>query len=194
MDEKMRLIAKSFGENKVKFDENLSSHVALKVGGPAKLFAVAISEREIIKLVEECRFLKIPFLIIGTGSKMVISDQGYEGVIIKNRTQNIKIVSIKGQVSKNSIGVNSVLVEVEGGVSINQFIDFLNKQSLDTEGLVGLTGSIGGNLWSNRSLQDWVESIKVLNSETEIENLIFRNLNLSEHVILSVTFKVKTKK
>src|SRR3989344_4240102 len=149
MEDSINLIAKSFGLEKVKFNEKLSNHTALKIGGPAKLFAVAVSERELIKIVEYCQDLRVPFLVIGTGSKIAISDVGFGGVIIKNRTQNIRIASIKGKVSKsntgNKLGVDSVLLEIEGGVIMTKLVDFLKRQGLEYEDFSTVSGSMGGN-------------------------------------------------
>lgn len=193
MDEKLQLIAKSFGEDKIKFNEELKYHLATRMGGPAKLFAVAVSEREIIKIVEDCQQLKVPFLMIGTGSKIVISDQGFDGVIIKNRTQSVKIISIKGKVGQKGLGVDSVLIEVDGGVIVSKFVEFLIKQGLEYEEFENVTGSIGGNIFINRSLQEKSERIKVLNLEGDIEIIQANDLNLRNHIVLSVVLKIKAK-
>lgn len=193
MDEKLQLIAKSFGEDKVKFDELLKYHIATRMGGPAKLFAVAVSEREIIKIVEDCQQLQVPFLIVGTGSKIVIADQGFEGVIIKNRTQSIKIISIKGKVGQKGLGVESVLIEVDSGVIVSKFVEFLTKQGLECEEFKNVTGSIGGNIFINRSLQEKCERIKALNLDSDIEIIQAGDLNLRKHIVLSVVLKIKAK-
>lgn len=193
MDEKIKLIANSFGLEKVKFNESLSQHTALKVGGQAKLFAVVVNERELVKLIEDCVQLKMPFMVSGTGSKIIISDSGFEGVFIKNRLQNIKIISIKGKVGKSGLGVDSVLMEVESGVEINKLIEFLEKQGLENDDLKNLSGSIGGNLFINPVLRGKTESIKVLNLDSEVEIIPIKDLKLREHVLVSVVLKVKAK-
>ncbi len=193
MDEKLRLLANSFGLEKVKFNETISNHTALKLGGKAKLFIVVIADREIIKLVDECRQLKVPFLLIGTGSKIAMSDNGFDGVIIKNRTQNIKITSIKGKVSKTGVGVDSVVMEVESGVTMHKFVEFLKKQGLQSEEFESMTGSIGGNIFINRALQEKCESIRVLNLDGEVEIIPIHELNLRKDIVLSVNLKVKSK-
>ena len=193
MEDRIKLIANSFGLDKVKFDERVSSHTALKIGGLAKLFAVAVTDRELIKLVDDCRSLKVPFLIIGTGSKMAVSDNGYDGVVIKNRTQNIKITSIKGKVSKVGLGVDSVLLEVEGGVVISKFVEFLRKQGLAYEEFSQLSGSIGGNIFINRSLQEKCESVRVLNLGGEVEIIPIVKLHLRNHVVISATLRIKSR-
>lgn len=193
MDEKIKLVANSFGLDKVKFNEKLIYHTALKIGGETKLFAVAVSEKEIVELVESCVTLKVPFFIFGTGSKIIFSDVPFDGVVIKNRTHNVRITSIKGKVGKGRLGVESVILEVDSGLEMRKFVEFLKKQGLEYEEFEGVLGSIGGNLFINRSLQSKCESIKVLNLDAIIEIITPRELNLREHVVLSVVLKIKAK-
>lgn len=193
MDEKIQLLANSFGLEKVKFDEKVASHTTLKLGGTAKLFTVVVSERELIKLVSQCKHFKIPYLVFGMGSKLIISDHGFNGVIIKNRTQNIKITSIKGKVAKGGIGVESILLEVDSGVTIPKLVEFIKRQDLDGSNFEGITGTVGGNIFVNRSLQDTAESVKILNLIDEIEIISPNQLKSRDHIVLSVVLKVKSK-
>lgn len=192
MEEKIRLLATSFGLDKVKFNEKVSSHLSSRAGGIAKLFVVAITERELIKLIDNCRTLKIPLLVVGTGSKMLISENGFDGVVIKNRTQNIKITSIKGKVSKSGVGVDSVLVEVEGGVIMSKFAEFLKRQGLNHEEFAETPGSIGGNIFISRSLQEKAESVRVLNLDGEVEIIPIGRL-LRSHIVISVILRIRSK-
>ncbi|MDO8638466.1 MAG: FAD-binding protein [Candidatus Daviesbacteria bacterium] len=194
MDSKLKLIIDSLGLNLFKTDENLAEHTALKLGGSAKLFFVATSQKEIIKIIDRCRQLKIPFLVFGTGSKMVIADSGFAGLVIKNRSQAIKVVSIKGKVSKFGIGVEEAMVEADSGITIRNFVGFLDKQGLESESFKGLPGSIGGNIFINALLQQATEKIKILTPASKIENISPRNLKLGREVILAATFKIKAKK
>ncbi len=193
MDNKIKLIADTFGREKFKFDEQVSSHTALSVGGPAKLFFVAVTPREIVRIVTESRRLKLPFLIFGTGSKMMISDPGFSGLVIKNRTKNINTVSVKGKATRYGIGVEEALVEVESGGSINKFCEYLDSQGLASSGLLRLPGSIGGNLFLSSFLQTKVKSIKVLDLASEVDEIAVRDLSPKKHIILSAIFRIKAK-
>lgn len=193
MDNKLKLIADTFGREKFKFDEPIANHSALKVGGKAKLFFVATTTREIVRIISEARQLKIPVIIMGTGSKMMISDNGFDGLVIKNRTKNLSVIGVKGKVSKIGIGVEEALVEVESGVSINKLVEFLNQQALSSDELKNIPGTIGGNLLVNKDLIDKTQSVKVINDYGEIGEIKINELNLRKHIILSVVFKFKSK-
>lgn len=193
MDNKYKLIADSFGKEKFKFDEMLKNYMAMDVGGPAKLFFIAFKTSEIIKLISMARQINIAVLFFGTGSKLAISDQGFDGLVIKNRTTNIEIVSLKGKATRVGIGVEEALVEVEGGVSINKFVEFLESHNLSSEEFVNISGSIGGNLFVNRFLQMYCKSIKVLDLNDSIDEIEVSQLSLKKHIILSAVFKIKSK-
>lgn len=193
MDQKLKLIADTFGHDRVKLNHHIKEYTALGVGGSVGLFFVAFSQHEIIRMLQFCKQLKLKHLLFGTGSKMMVSNHGFDGVVIKNRTKNIKVVSIKGKVGKGNIGVESALVEVESGVGMKSLCEFLDKQGLLIVEFIGSPGSIGGNLFANKNLQEKAESIKVLNEDLETENIAIKDLSLQKHIILSVILKIKAK-
>lgn len=193
MDDKLKLIVDSFGHDRFKFDEILTEYTFLRAGGPAKLFFIAFTSSELVKIIKMARELKIPFFLFGTGSKMMVSDGGFDGLVIKNRTKNIQTVSVKGKVTKFGIGVEEALVEVDSGVSVSRFCEFLDSQNLDNQGFADLAGSIGGNLLLNRFLQESVKSIKILDLDSEVDEISSESLNPRKHIILSAFFKVKAK-
>ncbi|TSC64754.1 MAG: UDP-N-acetylmuramate dehydrogenase [Microgenomates group bacterium Gr01-1014_93] len=192
MDDKYKLILNSFGTELIKLDEPLKFHTALKIGGSVKLFFIATRISEIEKMVTAALDLKLPFIIFGTGSKLMVSDLGFDGIVIKNRSQNIKIVSIKGMVGKGSIGVSEVMVEVDSGVTMKALVDFLEKQNLESADIKDLPGSIGGNIFINKILQDKSEIINVLEDGDSLK-LKPSQLLLRKHIILSIVLKFKSK-
>jgi len=194
MDKEYQLIVDCFGKDRFKFNEPLSGYTASGVGGPARVFFIVFTISELTKIVSMCRQLKLLFFLFGTGSKILISDSGYDGLVIKNRTKNIHVVSVKGKATRYGIGVEEALVEAEGGVSITKLIEFLNSQTLETSGLQGMIGSIGGNLFLSRFLQSMIKSIKVYNLEGEIEEIAAEALSIKKHIILSAVFRIKAKR
>lgn len=197
MDNKLKLIIKLFGDHRFKLNEPLSHHTFLRLGGPAKLFFIAFSAQEIVKIIESCKDLQVPFIFYGTGSKIMFSDPGFDGVVIQNRTKRIEILSIKGKVSKDKgtvgIGVDQALIEVDSGVSMSKFVEFLNSHGLISAEFTQTPGSIGGNLFLNQALQQKAESIKVLQPEANIDIISVNDLSLRSHVVLSVALKIKAK-
>lgn len=190
---KFKLIIDSFGPDRFKFDEPIKNYTSLGVGGNARLFFIAFTTRELIKIINMCRELKLPYFLFGTGSKIMISDLGFDGLVIKNRTKNIQIVSVKGKVSKFGIGIEEAQVEAESGVSMKKFSEFLEAQLLQSEAFADFPGSIGGNLLINNFLQRSVKSIKVLDLRSDTYDLEPKELSSKKHVILSAIFKIKAR-
>lgn len=191
MDSKFKLIIDSVGREKFKFNEPLKDYTELRLGGPAKLFFIAFTTKEMIRIVKLSKDLKIPFLIFGTGTKMMISDLGFDGLVIKNRTKEIQTISVKGKVTKFGIGIDEALIEVDSGVSINKFCEYLKSQNLESDKFKDLPGTIGGNLFMNRFLQSQAISIKVLDQTSEIDEISAESLRIGRDVILSAVFKIK---
>lgn len=193
MDNRIKLIVDSIGSDRFKFNEPLKDYTALKIGGPAKVFFIAFTENDLLKIISMCRDLKVPYFLFGTGSKIAISDNGFDGLVIKNRTKNIQTVSVKGKVTKFGIGVDEVLIEVEGGVSMSKFTEYLNSEKLESEEFEHMPGSIGGNLFVSRFLQNRAKSIKVLDPQSEIEKIAVETLRMREHIIISAIFRIKAR-
>lgn len=194
MDKRIKLVVDSFGRDRFKFNEPIMDYTASKIGGPSKVFFIAFTEAELTKIITMCRQLKISYFLFGTGSKIAISDFGFDGVVIKNRTKNIQTVSVKGRVTKFGIGVEEALIEAEGGVSMIKWIEYLNSQGLESVEFENMPGSIGGNLFFSRFLQNRTKSIKVLDCESEIENIEVGSLRPKNHIILSAVFKIKARR
>ncbi len=190
--DKLNLLISSFGRDRFKMDEPLANHTTVALGGPSKIFFVAFTTHELAKIVQMAEQLTVPYLVIGSGSKIVIADQGFDGLVVKNRTQHMNIVGIKGKVAQKSLGVDEALIEVDSGVSINRLWEFLNKQGLQTDEIKGLPGTVGGNLFLNKLLQSKVKTIKVLENG-EIEQIAPEDLKLSKHLILSAVFRFKAR-
>ena len=193
MEDKYKLIVDSFGKDRFKFNEPLKDYTVLSSEGYADIFFVAFKTAEFIKLIKMCRELKIPVFVIGTGSKIMISKSGFPGLVIKNRTTDVKTKSIKGKVTKFGIGVEEALIEVDSGLSLNKFCQYLDSQNLIADEFYNIPGSIGGNLFWNRFLQSKVKSIKILDWASEIEEISGAELSSKKHVILSAVFSIKAK-
>ena len=63
-------------------DEPMSKHTTFKVGGPADVFVIPSCADEAIAVVGACRRLQVPYFILGKGSDLLVSDEGYRGVMV----------------------------------------------------------------------------------------------------------------
>ena len=63
--------------------EPMKKHTTFRVGGPADYFVTPQIAEEVAKVIEACTQEKVPYYIVGNGSNLLVSDKGYEGVIIQ---------------------------------------------------------------------------------------------------------------
>lgn len=79
-----------FGET---LQENtiLANYTTAHVGGPAAGLLPVHTAGELEKAVQTLWDLDIPFCLLGSGSNILVSDKGFDGVIVINRTRNVKI-------------------------------------------------------------------------------------------------------
>lgn len=115
---------------------DLSAFNTSGVGGPAKYFYAATSTEKLIEAVNWATAKKLPYLILGGGSNVLIADSGFPGLVIKN--------NIKGIVGFRQI------IKVGSGVLLSQLITTTVKQNLSgLEKLAGIPGTIGGGVYGN---------------------------------------------
>ena len=75
-------------------NEIMSHHTTFKIGGPAQYFVKPRSIDKIIKIILLCNKHKVNYFILGNGSNLLVSDNGYYGVVIlihENNFSNLEI-------------------------------------------------------------------------------------------------------
>jgi len=131
-------------------DEPLKKHTYFKIGGPAKLFFEAKSVDELKLAVSFAFENKLPYIVLGAGANVLVSDKGFDGLVIKNSANGIKLVGIKGTISKSGRGVKNALVWTGSGTLMNQLARFTIDQGLEgLEFLLSVPGTVGGGIKIN---------------------------------------------
>lgn len=193
MNDKFKLLNAELGESRVKQDIDLTEFLQTKLGGIASFFYIATSEKELIKVIQLCHELKIDFLVIGTGSKIAISENGFLGMAIKNRNDFLRIFGIKGKVSRSGLGIEEALIEAGGGVSLKRLNEYVHTQGLGgLEGFETSVNTLGGLFYITPELREKSQQIKILDLHGEV--LVKQENELSrKDIILSVVFKLKAR-
>lgn len=104
MKNKIQTIEEMVGKGRIRQGELLSAHTSFKVGGPAEGYIDVEKVDDLVKIVKSCRKNKIPFLILGGGTNVVVSDKGFRGVIIKNNCRKFEVVTMSGRMKNNENG------------------------------------------------------------------------------------------
>src|SRR3989344_6051757 len=142
------------GPLRVLEDEPLSRHTYFRIGGPARLFFEAKSPEDLKLALSAAHELKIPFVVLGGGVNVLISDKGFDGLVIKNRADGVKLIGLKGTIDKNGRGVRNAIVWAASGTPMNQLARFTIDQGLEgLEFLLSVPGTVGGGLKINAHYQ-----------------------------------------
>lgn len=148
-------------KGKVIKGQSLRELTSFKIGGVADFFVVPYNIKDLRNVIEFCTRDKIPFIVIGNGSKLLIRDEGFRGVVIK----------LGGEFKK--IEVNDSEVLVGAGVYLPALIDFAAENGLaGLESLAGIPGTIGGAVVRNasafgESLSDRIIWVRVIAGNNE---------------------------
>lgn len=115
----------------------LAPYTTVKIGGPADFFVHTQNTQEFLEALEYGQKNNLSIIIIGNGSNILISDSGIRGLVIKNDSEEITLIS------ENKIKVSS-------GTQLSQTINFsLNNNLLGLEEFAYIPSTIGGAIAGN---------------------------------------------
>ena len=132
----------------------LARYTSFKIGGPARFFYAAKSKEDLEMALKVVKEAQIAYYILGNGTNILVSDKGFDGLVIKIQDTSFKIED------------DSVIAGA--GVSLGKAVNGSVKAGLaGLEWLVGIPGSIGGAICGNagafgHSIGEKVESVEVL--------------------------------
>lgn len=153
----------------VMFDEPLSKHVSLAIGGSADIYALPSDAISLKRCLEFARSRELPVTVLGGGSNVIISDRGIRGMVISLKHFTvIKVIN-----DSNS----SVELFVEAGVPLQRLVNFCVMNGYaGIEGLSGIPGTVGGAIIGNsgsfgQEIKDVISSLVVSNMNGIIKRL-----------------------
>jgi UDP-N-acetylmuramate dehydrogenase len=82
--------ASGLGE-RARRDEPLASYTAMRVGGPADLLVVCRTTEEVVEAVGRARAAGVPWLVLGGGCNVLVSDAGVRGLVVVHRADRTRI-------------------------------------------------------------------------------------------------------
>lgn len=132
----------------------LKEYTSFKVGGDAKYFCVAKTVEDLKEALNFAKEKNIDYFILAGGSNIIISDKGYNGLVIKIEFQNCKIENSK--------------IIVGSGFVLDKLVDIANTKGLKgLEWAGGLPGTVGGAVRGNAGaftgeVKDIVVNVKSL--------------------------------
>lgn len=136
---------------------SLAPYTTFKIGGPAKFFVEVGSEKELVETLKYTKKNDLEYFFLGGGSNILVSDKGFDGMVIKIKTGNCKVQDEKILCSAGMLLSEVVSKSVEN-----------NLQGL--EWATGIPGTLGGAIRGNAGafngdMSQSVEKVMCLNLE-----------------------------
>lgn len=186
-------LIKILGEKNLLINEPLKNYTTFKIGGNADFIALPESIGQAVAVIEFLRKEKIKYVILGNGSNVLASDEGYRGVVVC-------FEGLKGIVCTDAT------LEIEAGVLLSKIAKVALSESLaGFEELSGIPGTLGGAIYMNagaygKEIREVLESVTYLDENGEIITkradeikMLYRDTFFmeSDTVVLSATLKLE---
>lgn len=180
--------------NGMEIQENveLKPYTNYKIGGPARYFVSARSERDVEEAMEWAKERDVPVFVLGGGTNILVADTGFDGLVV--------------HIALEKFSITGTTLTAEAGVGVQVLVDATLERALaGLEWAGGLPGSIGGAIHGNAGAfggetKDTIVSVRALSPRGRIQELSKRECRFSYRssifkeeegwVILSATFEL----
>ncbi|MBE7065923.1 MAG: UDP-N-acetylmuramate dehydrogenase [Ruminococcaceae bacterium] len=184
----------------IKENEMMSKHTSFKTGGVCRYMIMADSADSIIDTLRYCKQTDMAFIVIGCGSNLLISDKGFDGVVIQiaDKMSDCFVLSEDDEF---------VIIRAYAGCRLSKLAMMAAKYSCTgMEALSGIPGSVGGGVRMNAGAYDGqIADVLISSQYIDINTLEIKTKSCDEHlfnyrystyqdesnIILSADFKVR---
>lgn len=181
-------------ENRVREEEPMRLHTTFRVGGPARFFVVPETSQQLRQVVRCCQEEEVAYYIIGNGSNLLVSDQGYEGVVIQIFRE------------MNRIEVQGAKIKAQAGALLSAVAARALEAGLaGFEFAAGIPGTLGGACVMNAGayggeMKDVLKEVQVLTRQGEIITLQKEQLEMGyrtsriareQYIVLEAALELK---
>ena len=166
-----------------------------KTGGSARFYAEPTTVQEFCDALIYARNNSLEIFVLGEGANILISDQGFDGLVIRPQLNQI------------DFDLNNTTVTAGAGVTIPQLINVCLDQHLSgLEEFSGIPGTVGGSVYINIHyyeflLSNFLCNAQVIEKTTGIISTVppewfkfgynFSTLHEGNYYLVTATFKLK---
>ncbi len=154
-------------EGEVLIKESMARHTSYRIGGPADYYVRADSPSAVREVMDACQEEGVPLLTVGRGTNLLVSDEGYSGVIL-----------VLGRDFKRTACDLGTGCLVAGGAALLSTVvqEAMRQELSGLEFAVGTPGTVGGAVRMNAGSRDeWMgsvlESIVLITPEAGIQRV-----------------------
>lgn len=129
----------------------MAQYTNWRIGGPADCFVEVATVDDLRQAVSYALKHSLPYRVLGGGTNVLVSDNGFRGMIIRNKSNEIRIVAYKGKIDQQAdTTVRYVFVKADAGVLTNRLVRYTCDQALSgLENFLGQPGTVGGAMYIN---------------------------------------------
>ena len=130
----------------------LSLYTRFGIGGPADIYAETEVEASFLAALGIARASGLDVMVIGGGTNLIVSDDGYRGIVLRYRAQ--------------ALTAEGERVNADAGAVLQDLVDFTTARGLrGLETLAGIPGSVGAAIYGNagaygHSISERVDSVR----------------------------------
>ena len=149
----------------IHLQEAMAAHTTFRVGGPAECFIEIENAQQLQKIQKYLYQVEYPFVVVGNGSNLLVSDSGYQGIVLQ----------IGKKMSKIDVAGN--VITAQSGASMAQVAAAAWQNGLTgLEFASGIPGTVGGGVVMNAGayggeLSQVVTEVQVLDKNSEFLTL-----------------------
>jgi len=153
----------AMGVGSVRLHEPMAKHTTMRVGGPAQFWCEPETEEGFCELARTAHEARLPFMIIGRGSNLIVRDGGLRGVVVRLRRGVFGEFGVEDGGIRAGVGVR--LKALSGAAATAGLAGF--------EWMEGIPGDVGGCLRMNAGAMgveafDQVQSLRYADQEGNI--------------------------
>jgi UDP-N-acetylmuramate dehydrogenase len=168
-----------------------------KTGGPARYFAQPTNAQEMADALAFARDNQLPLFMLGSGANILISDAGFDGLVINPKIMNVS----------HTLSCDTAYLTAGAGVALDQLINYsLEHNLLGLEEFSGIPGTVGGAVFINLHyfeflFSHFITQATVINTKTGVISVVDTSwfnfgynqsrLHDREHMLIDATFKVR---
>ncbi len=149
----------------IHIQESMAAHTTFRVGGPADCLVELENTEQLQKVQRYLNLVEMPYVVLGNGSNVLVSDEGYRGVVLQIGSR------------MNRILVEGNYIKAQAGALLSQVARVAMEHGLTgMEFASGIPGTVGGGVVMNAGayggeMSQVVTKVTVVNTEGEILEL-----------------------
>jgi UDP-N-acetylmuramate dehydrogenase len=135
----------------------LKDYTRFGIGGPAMLYAETADEASFVAALQLVRSGSTPYVVIGGGTNLIVSDAGYRGIVLRFTARGLRCEGLSAW--------------ADAGADLQDLVDYTIDHGLaGIETMTGIPGSVGAAIYGNagaygHSIMERIHAVRFFDGE-----------------------------